>query len=160
MEFLAIIYYYPASNTVSVIIYALNEWREPNIFGVEGGNDREVRKELAIPFFWIPGSLMNEQSWITSICLHFKLENISLLLMTLLISLQLICCKSILPRGSTFHCARFPSMVYNGAFDFVTIKLWLSNDRYSWTSIKDLNGHPRDPSKWLLSGGWPLHKVA
>ena len=44
MEFLAIIYYYPASNTVSVIIYALNEWREPNIFGVKGGNDREVRK--------------------------------------------------------------------------------------------------------------------
>lgn len=34
MEFLAIIYFYPASDTVSVIIYALNEWREPNIFGV------------------------------------------------------------------------------------------------------------------------------
>ena len=78
MEFLAIIYYYPASNTVSVIIYALNEWREPNIFGVEGWYDREVQKELAIAFFWILGSLMNEQSWITSICLHFKLPNISL----------------------------------------------------------------------------------
>ena len=87
MEFLAIIYYYPASNTVSVIIYALNEWREPNIFGVY---DCEVQKELATPFFWILGSLMNEQSWITSILyLHFKLQNISMS-MTLLIWLQLM----------------------------------------------------------------------
>lgn len=76
MEFLAIIYYYPASNTVSVISYALNEWREPNIFGVWGWYDREVQKELATPFFWILSSLMNEQSWITSIYLHFKLQNI------------------------------------------------------------------------------------
>lgn len=69
MEFLAIIYYYPAyaSNTVSVIIYALNEWREPNFFGVEGWYDREVQKELTTPFFWILGSLMNEQSSIISI---------------------------------------------------------------------------------------------
>ena len=87
MEFLAIIYYYSASNTVSVIIYALNEWREPNIFGVY---DCEVQKELATPFFWILGSLMNEQSWITSILyLHFKWQNISMS-MTLLISLQLM----------------------------------------------------------------------
>lgn len=50
MKFLAIIYFYPASDTVSVIIYALNEWREPNIFGVEGWYDREVQKELATPF--------------------------------------------------------------------------------------------------------------
>ena len=87
MEFLAIIYYYSASNTVSVIIYALNEWREPNIFGVY---DCKVQKELTTPFFWILGSLMNEQSWITSILyLHFKWQNISMS-MTLLISLQLM----------------------------------------------------------------------
>lgn len=101
MEFLAIIYYYPASNTVSVIIYALNEWREPNIFGVKGGNDGEVRKELAIPFFWIPRGLMNEQSWSTSICVHFKLLN----MMTLLISLRTVNEHDIFAANRLCHVA-------------------------------------------------------
>ena len=111
MEFLAIIYYYPASNTVSVIIYALSEWREPNIFGVEGWYDREVQKELATPFsvvWWMssPGSLP------FTLILNY---------VTLLISLQLMYMIYLLQIDSAtwqhFHYARVPSMVYI-IFDF------------------------------------------
>lgn len=88
MEFLAIIYYYPASNTVSVIIYALNEWRQPNIFGVEGWFDREVQKELATPFsvvWWIssPGSLP------FTLILNYMTLQISLQLMYMIYLLQI-----------------------------------------------------------------------